>query len=461
VLTYTWTQISGPPVELTPSPDGSGVWTFVAPPAQPGPQVLRFALTVNDGVADSEPDVINIVIPGTNTSSPAEILIVAPHPDDDIITSSGIIQRAAQRGEIVRVVFVTNGDAHGVAMGLQRQQESVDAQRVFGTPEDRLIFLGYPDSALQTIKNNFSSAGSWFTSVYGVFETYGTRGLGGTDYHSHRFGAPGLYNWPTMVSDLSDIINTTRPTHIFTTSEWDTHADHNTTYALVKAAVDATIASSPAYNPTLHVTTVWPAQIADEAPWPAVGGPSDYFTDPPVDDPRTPSWTERESLDVPSEMQGMYLPFNPKYLAVTSHASQLASGYIQRFLRKDEFFWTLQLTGANKPPVPNAGLDQTVPQSALVSLDGRASFDRDGVVATYQWRQVGGPPVTLSGAASAQPTFIAPGGLTSPVVLEFELVISDGALASIPDAVRVIVSTQMPGNGSTRWTRPATRCRAC
>jgi LmbE family N-acetylglucosaminyl deacetylase len=374
----------------------------------------------------------------------ADILVVSPHPDDDIITAAGVVRRAIQRGEGVRIVYVTNGDFVSLSLATVRQGEAVVGQGHLGTAENRLSFLGYPDGHLSTIHFNYTSPGSAFTSPHGISSTYASRGLGGTDYHTYRFGSPGLYNWPTMVGDLADIINTQRPTHIFTTSQWDTHSDHSTTYFLVRAATEAVVAANPGYNPTIHKTSVWPGDGA----WPLPSDGSTYFTPfnhVGINDPTELIWSERESLDVPSPMQVTFSPLNGKYLAISAHDSQGGmSRYIGQWVHKDEFFWTEQVTGTNRPPVPNAGLDQTVDEGVLVTLDGSASWDRNGGLVTHQWRQVAGPPVTLSSLAATRPTFTSPTGLSADTILEFELVVSDGALTSVPDAVRVIVRSALP-----------------
>ena len=369
------------------------------------------------------------------------ILIVAPHPDDDVIIAAGVVYRAHQRGEEVHVVYVTSGDANGVKLATVRQAEAVEGQRRLGTPEDHLIFLGYPDGGLGAIRSNHSTARSSFTSEHGVSATYASRGLGKTDYHTHRFGEPGNYNWPTMVRDLADIIDRERPAHIFTTSQWEHHSDHVSTYFLVIDAVKRVIAGAHDYNPTIHKTSVWPG---DES-WPAPPDSSAYFTEFPrgaIDDPKDMVWRDRESLDVPTVMQSGATPDNPKYFAVTAHESQGGvDRYIGRWIHKDEFFWSDQVVGMNRPPVPNAGLDQEAAESAVVTLDGRASRDRMGGTITYQWRQVAGPAVTLENPTSPQPTFTAPGSLAADATLEFELIVSDGALTSVPDGVRVIVKS--------------------
>jgi LmbE family N-acetylglucosaminyl deacetylase len=74
------------------------------------------------------------------------MLLLAPHPDDDLIIAAGIIADAHRRGEPVTVVFLTNGDFEGTEAGLTRQTEVVTAQTQYlGTVESELLFLGYRD----------------------------------------------------------------------------------------------------------------------------------------------------------------------------------------------------------------------------------------------------------------------------------------------------------------------------
>lgn len=224
-------------------------------------------------------------------SAHADILVVAPHPDDDIITSAGVIARALDRGETVRVVFMTNGDVGGTAMGLLRQSEAVAAQAQLGVQEDHLIFLGYPDTSLRDLFYDFPSR----TDVLnhnGQTTTYGAHGLGYADYHTYRFGSPAAYNAYNLSHDLADILWTYRPDHVFVTSEWDLHSDHAATYAFVRAGLDLVRSSDSTYDPTIHKTIVW----SDDS-WPNPPSPITYFA--PIPTLSAATWMIRESLDVP------------------------------------------------------------------------------------------------------------------------------------------------------------------
>jgi len=94
----------------------------------------------------------------------------------------------------------------------------------------------------------------------------------------------------------------------------------------------------------------------------------------------------------------------------------------------------------DQAPVADAGLDQVVFETDLVVLDGTGSFDPEVAPLTYQWTQIddGSPLVELDDPTSDQPSFIAP-PVPGPVILTFQLVVSDGANTSEPDEVEILV----------------------
>jgi hypothetical protein len=83
-------------------------------------------------------------------------------------------------------------------------------------------------------------------------------------------------------------------------------------------------------------------------------------------------------------------------------------------------------------PIANAGADQTVDQTTTVHLDGTASQ----ATTSFSWTQTDGPAVTLNGANTATPSFVAP---KQNVLLTFELTAS-GAGGSSTDTVEVSVN---------------------
>ncbi len=367
----------------------------------------------------------------------AGVLVLAPHPDDDIITAAGVIYHALARGDQVQVAFMTNGDVGGTAIGFVRQNEAVESQVDFlGMIEDDLIFLGYPDGGLDEIYRNYTLASDVYLAPNGQSSTYGSRGLGRSDYHTYLHGLPADYNRPNMVGDLADLLAASLPDHIFVTGIHDTHSDHYTTYHVMKAALDQVSAGNPGYNPMLHTTIVW---CGDEN-WPNLLDPFQYFEPIPTLEGTGLVWEERESLDVMPALQSQHYPENAKYQATGAHVSQGGlDGYLGRFIHKDEFFWVESHSGLNQPPRVHAGFDQTVAEGVPVQLDGTASFDGDGDPLLFTWEQVTGTPVVMDDPTSPSPTFSSPSGLPADEILTFALTVQDGVFTSFPDIALITV----------------------
>lgn len=82
------------------------------------------------------------------------LLVLAPHPDDESLGCGGLIAMACARRHDVHVAILTDGAAShpgSVAwpparLRARRQQEARTATRLLGLAEDRVLFLGVPDS---------------------------------------------------------------------------------------------------------------------------------------------------------------------------------------------------------------------------------------------------------------------------------------------------------------------------
>ena len=95
----------------------------------------------------------------------------------------------------------------------------------------------------------------------------------------------------------------------------------------------------------------------------------------------------------------------------------------------------------NSLPVADAGSDQEVVKKTQVTLDGSDSYDSDGSVEQYQWKQLKGKGVTLKNASSAVATFTAPRtrrGRTRTLI--FELTVTDDKGGKDSDQVTITVT---------------------
>jgi len=145
------------------------------------------------------------------------------------------------------------------------------------------------------------------------------------------------------------------------------------------------------------------------------------------------------TIDIPTSV-------NPYLLIRNINASGLAKGdHTIHFQFKDSNqIWssvitetiTITNTAINVVPVANAGVDQSVNEGTLVTLDGSGSTDADGNTLTYKWTAPSG--ITLSSATDAKPTFTAP-EVSSNTPYTFSLVVNDGSIDSPADQVVVTV----------------------
>jgi len=173
------------------------------------------------------------------------ILVLVPHPDDDILSTAGTIQHALDRGLPLRVVFFTNGDynetsfalyrkeitldpVQALRLGETRREEALAALALLGVAPGQVVFLGYPDGGGLEI----------FERHWGEQPPY--RGLlSGQSAVPYTFaqtpGAP--YTGESITSDLQQLLREFRPTKIFTSHPGDVHPDHQSLPLYLQAAL--------------------------------------------------------------------------------------------------------------------------------------------------------------------------------------------------------------------------------
>jgi LmbE family N-acetylglucosaminyl deacetylase len=90
-------------------------------------------------------------------SNHPRLLVLAPHPDDDVIGCGGTIRKAVQKGAKVKVVYLTDGRFGNNSYSEKelieiRKTEALNGLRVLGC--DDAVFFGNPDMGLQVDEQN-------------------------------------------------------------------------------------------------------------------------------------------------------------------------------------------------------------------------------------------------------------------------------------------------------------------
>ena len=159
------------------------------------------------------------------------LLVLAPHPDDEVLAAGGQIQLALAAGAAVRIVWLTAGDGFDLASGrpaprpealrrlaLRRMEEASRAAEILGVAPDGRVFLGYPDQGLLRL----------FLTHYYLPYTSPHTALDRVSYPGCRSaGAP--YTGQALESDLESIVREFAPTRVLTPGPLDAHPDHQAT----------------------------------------------------------------------------------------------------------------------------------------------------------------------------------------------------------------------------------------
>ena len=194
-----------------------------------------------------------LICVSTAFAEPAgDLMVIAPHPDDEVIGCAGVILRALEAKKRVTVVILTNGDGHValtaavakkereqltpedfIKAGALRQSHSLAAMKRLGVPREDLIFLGYPDGGMEKMWQ--MDGGSAFRQM--LTQKRETYGVSAQDYHSVTHGQPAAYLKANVVTDLAGIMRARKPQDVFVSHESDKHGDHRAAFWYAREAL--------------------------------------------------------------------------------------------------------------------------------------------------------------------------------------------------------------------------------
>ncbi|MDD5005447.1 MAG: PIG-L family deacetylase [Candidatus Omnitrophica bacterium] len=208
--------------------------------------VLCLIITTGVGICQTKEDAVaQTAWPKLTLKPDDRILILAPHPDDELLGCAGIIQKARAMGLPIHIVFLTYGDnnqwsfiiyrKHPVffpkamrQMGILRHNEAIASAKFLGVSPDNLTFLGYPDFGTLTIWYKHWGNKRPFLSML-------TKVRAVPYFNALRPGAP--YKGEEILRDLTTVIREFRPTKIFLSHPGDHNGDHRALYLFTRVAL--------------------------------------------------------------------------------------------------------------------------------------------------------------------------------------------------------------------------------
>ncbi|WNR44969.1 PIG-L deacetylase family protein [Paenibacillus roseipurpureus] len=281
-------------------------------------------------------------------SRPVDILVFAPHPDDEILGTAGSILKATGCGKRVHVVFFTNGDGYPSAaarlfnkqrhqllpsdfleLARIRQYEAITAAARIGLRPIDLTFLGYPDAGLDQVYLTTKGMPPYEQPLTKRQATYGKLM---PDFHSQLYGCHAPYRKACALSDTKVLIQALQPKEIYVTDAADTHRDHQAAHAFIMEAAADLGYKGCIYTYLIHggidSQWPWPRGITPKRPFESHTHDGHVY---PMDVPWPP----------PFRCQLTQGQTYAKWQALLAYRSQMAidAEFLTSFIKCEEIFW--------------------------------------------------------------------------------------------------------------------------
>jgi LmbE family N-acetylglucosaminyl deacetylase len=305
-----------------------------------------------------------------------KILILAPHPDDEVIGCAGLIQKASKAGSKVKVVYFTDGEHNQLSflfyekrvvfkqkdfihIAKERKKEALSVVEFLGLKKKDIFFLGYPDLSTFLLLSKYWDKNKPFKDIF----------TSTSKTSQSSFSPNSDYLGQNIIRDLKKIILEFKPDKIFLSHPGDTNSDHFSLYAFMQVSLwdlQGRIEQPRLYSYLVHYRG-WPKQKGYD---PSLG------FDPPEDLKEVKGQWYKLDLDADEIVK--------KYNAINKYKSQISYSkrFLDSFARKNELFFLADPIKVNKGvakegisyDINGKNLDITVKLLRKAEKDLRISF---------------------------------------------------------------------------------------
>jgi MYXO-CTERM domain-containing protein len=454
-LTYTWAQIAGTP-QVTLTGANTAQPTFTAPSVT-ADAMLTFRVTVSDGtLSHTDTVVINVRNLPQNRAPVANAGPDQAVDEGTAVTLDGRGSSDPDNNTLMYAWSQTGGTPTVTVAGVNTAQPTFTAPNV--TANTVLTFtltvsdglLSHTDTVAITVRNvtqnrpPVANAGADRAANEGTAVTLDGRGSSDPD------GDALSYSWTQTLGPAVTLTgaNTAQPTFTAPSVTADTVLRFSLTVS------DGTLSSTDTVNITARdvnqgqnnapVANAGPDLAVNERTVVTLNGSGS--SDPDAGTTLMYAWSQTGGTPIVTLTGGDST--QPSFTApevtadtVLTFTLTVNDGLLSS---TDTVNITVRNVAAqNRPPVVNAGADQTVEEGVTVTLSGSGA-DPDGDTLTYAWIQTAGPTVTLNGANTATASFATP-DVTASTVFTFTLRVTDTSGITVEDSVSITVTAKTGG----------------
>jgi LmbE family N-acetylglucosaminyl deacetylase len=287
------------------------------------------------GCAQAPRALSRTALPPLEIAAGERLLVISPHPDDEVIGCGGLIRRVHESGGRVDIVYVTQGDGYleGVVLetrqlhpkpetfveyGEWRRRETLGVLTLLRLPEESAHFLGFPDGGLRAL---------WEGRPPGMRALYRspTTAADRVPYpESEDPGAP--YTAARLGSTLRRLIDELHPTLIAIPDPRDQHGDHSAAGLFTIDALHSYLEEARRPRPRVLTYLVhWPG-------WPGLSSEPPPPLLPPADLTEAPIEWHRLDLTPAEAADKLHV------LHVYKTQMDIMGPFLDRFYRRNELF---------------------------------------------------------------------------------------------------------------------------
>lgn len=193
--------------------------------------------------------------------SNTRLMVLSPHPDDEVLIAGGLIQRVLENGGQVKVVYLTTGDSsvgsvikldkdlklspsEFVDLANRRHDEALKAMKILGVDEKSLFFLGFPDQGLREVLSRERG------DARGPVVSRSTK----IDHVAYQWAYKDgqEYYLDNLIEDLVEISSSFKPNIVVTTHPLDSHPDHKAASEIVDILKSKSVGKFDVFYALVH-----------------------------------------------------------------------------------------------------------------------------------------------------------------------------------------------------------------
>lgn len=198
-------------------------------------------------------------------SADMKLLVIVPHPDDEINLAAQFILSLKGKVETY-IVYTTNGDCDQ-DIDNKRIQEAIDALALIGVDEDHVILMGYTcnwKSGQHIFDSNGVVSSATGKSITNSLPTH-------PEYCYSKYGIHHEFTYDNYKKDLRAILEDIYP-EVVICVDFDRNIDHRAASITFDKLMGEILKENNAYRPLVL------KKFAYNGVW---QGPRDYYSNPP------------------------------------------------------------------------------------------------------------------------------------------------------------------------------------